>query len=250
MAKEGQEAVAGTSKASPFDLSAFELENCTLEVRYPFALALWDRSGQLWTAVQEKWPDITPTFVEPRKTDFQVGKNRLTVEFELARITTVDPGKSLDQFFLDAKDFIPIVTKHLHVTTFKRVGFRLIYFKEFKDKAEAADAFLALGLVRVPEGKKFEIDVKPINPHYGLRWESEKKGVMLSARTETRQINVEPSPEAARLMKPIHKQIDGMVVDVDYYTVSSVDPAQLDPAEWMRHAAHLVSRDTRYLFGE
>src|SRR5712692_8650488 len=160
------------------DLSSFGLENCTLEIRYPFALALWDKSGQVWKSIQEKWPEITPFHVEPMKTGFQLGKSRLQIEFEQAKIMSVEPERSLDQFSRDAKEFVRLTTQHLQISLYKRVGFRLVYFKEFKDKAEASAAFFSLGLITVPKDKKFEIDEKPINPQYSLRWESDKKGVM------------------------------------------------------------------------
>lgn len=253
MAKDEQSAktaVANPSSAhvGVLDLSSFELENCTLEVRYPFALAIWDQSGQLWKAIQEKWPDIAPIAVDPRKVDFQTGKTRFTVEFEQARITVVEPEKSLEQFFKDSKEFVRLTTHHMQILTFKRVGFRLLYFKEFKDKIDAAKAFFSLGLIRLPEGKKFEIEEQPLNPNYALRWESEKKGVMLSCRVETRTVDITPPPEAARVMKPIHKETSGVVLDIDYYTVAPVEPGQIDAHEWMKHAMHVIARDSRYLF--
>jgi len=252
MAKDEQltkvSTVANALPKASFDLASFELETCTLEIRYPFALTLWDSAGQLWKAVQEKWPDIAPISADPKKTDFQVGKRRLTVEFEQARIIDVEPGKSLEQFSKDSREFVGLITRHLQIPTYKRVGFRLLYFKEFKDKTEAAAQFFSLSLLRLPDGKKFEIDEQPTNPQYALRWESEKKGVMLSCRAETRSVNLEPPPEAVRWMKPIHKETSGIVLDVDYYTVAPVEPGQMDVSEWMRHAIHVIARDSRYLF--
>lgn len=231
-----------------FDLSGFVVENSTLEVRYPFALALWDKSGELWGAVQQKWPNITPVHAEPKRTEFQVGDTRLVAEFEQARITTIKPERSLEQFSRDARDFIKLTTHHLRIDVYKRIGFRLVYFKEFKDKRDAMTAFFSLGLLRIPEGKKFEIDEEPVNPQYSLRWESEKRGVMLNCRAETRVIDVEPPAIARDLVKPVHKESSGIVFDIDYYTVAPVEVGQMDAAEWMKHALHLLSRDTKYVF--
>lgn len=245
-----QAAVGNTVFQTAFDLSSFTLENCTLEIRYPFALALWDRAGQLWKAVQEKWPDISPLFVDPKKTDFKTGNSRLVVEMEQARFTTLSPDRSLEQFFKESKEFIDLTTRYLHIATYKRVGFRLLYFKEFKDKKEAAEAFFSLKLLRKPNGKNFEIEETPTSPHYTLRWESEKKGVLLNFRSETRTIDVDPPPEAAQFMKPFHKEASGIVFDCDYYTVAPVETGQMDTSEWMKHAMHIIGRDSRYLFGE
>jgi hypothetical protein len=241
--------VAGGLAGGSLDLSSFAVETAALEIRYPMALALWDRSGQLWKAVQEKWPEIVPITVDPRKTDFYIGKTRLTVEFEAARISATDPERPLDGFFKDSREFVRLVTQYLDVPVYKRVGFRLVYFKQYKSKADAASAFSSLGLIRLPEGKKFEIPEPPMNPSYGLRWESEKKGAMLQCRTETRIVDIQPPIEAIRYMEPIHREMSGLVVDVDYYTVASVEPGQMDVLEWMRHGMHLIARDSAYLFG-
>src|SRR5207253_7840645 len=131
----------------------------------------------------------------------------------------------------------------------KRVGFRLVYFKEFKDKPEAASTFFSLRLINVPEGKKFEVDQKPVDPQYSLRWESEKKGVLLACRAETRVVDIEPPPEAARVMSPVHKETSGIVFDTDYYTVAPVEAGQFDTAEWIKHALHVIARDSSYIFG-
>jgi hypothetical protein len=242
-------AAADGGSQALFDLSSFALESSTLEIRYPFALNLWDRSGQLWRAAQEKWPEIVPLLAEPKKTDFKNGNARLVVEFEQARFSVVEPERSLEQFFKDSREFIGITTRYLQIATYKRVGFRLLYFKEFKDKKEAAEAFFSLQLLRMPDGRKFEIDGAPINPQYSLRWESEKKGVMLHLRSETRVVDVDPPPEAARFMKPFHKEMSGIVFDCDYYTVAAVEPGQMDTSEWMKHAMHIIARDSRFLFG-
>lgn len=232
------------------DLSSFELESVTLEIRYPFAYSLWDEAGQLWKAIQDNWPDIVPIFVDPKKTDFRRGDTRLTVEMEQARIIELRPEKSLKQFLDDSREFIRMTTRCLQISTYKRVGLRLIYFKEFNDSREAAAAFLPLDLIRVPEGKKFEIDELPKNLQYALRWESDKKGIMLQCRSETRTMNLDVPFEAAHLLKPVHSERHGITLDVDYYTVAPVEPGQMDTSEWVKHAMHLIARDSRYLFGE
>jgi len=209
---------------------------------------MWDKSGQLWKSIQEKWQDLVPVYVEPRKTDFQVGNNRLQVELEQARVISVDPERSLEHFARDARDFIKLTTDHLHISVYKRVGFRLVYFKEFKSRADAAAAVFSLKLLRLPDGKRFEVEEPPVDPMYSLRWESEKKGVFVNVRAEVRKFDVEPSPEAARLMSAVHSETSGVVFDVDYYTVAPVETGQMDVAEWIKHAVHVIARDSKYVF--
>src|ERR1700689_1673259 len=120
------------SSSSHFDLSSFAVDSAALEIRFPMALTIWDRVGHLWRAIQEKWPEITPISSEPNRTDFRAGKTRLTVELEAARIGTIDPERSLEEFSKESRDFVRLITQHLQITTYKRVGFRLVYFKEFR----------------------------------------------------------------------------------------------------------------------
>jgi hypothetical protein len=240
----------GRSSAPPFDLSSFQLEQAVLEIRYPVALALWDESGALWRSVQAKWPEIQLTHAEPVKTAFRIGKNALNVETELARITAVTPERSLEDFSATAKEFLGMATQHLQVSLYKRVGLRLVYFKEFKDKKEAASSFFSLRLIKVPDGKKFEIEDQPIDPQYVLRWESDKKGTLVQCRVETRKTDFEPPPALESLMKPVHHEKSGIVLDVDYYTVSPLEPGQMDISHWVNHGLHVILRDSRYVFGE
>jgi hypothetical protein len=248
--RHANETLNGRAGVPSFDLSSFKLEQGVLEIRYPLALPLWDKSGVVWRSVQGKWPELRLVHAEPMKTAFQVGSTALKIEVELASLTSVNPERSLEEFSVMAKEFFTIATQHLHLSVYKRVGFRLLFFKEFNDKQHASAAFLGLHLIKVPDGKKFEIGDEPIDPQYVLRWESEKKGVMISCRVETRKIEFDPPAPLESLMKAVHEEKSGIVFDVDYYTVAPVEPGQIDMAEWIRHALHVISRDSKYLFGE
>ena len=226
------------------------MDSSTLEIRYPFALALWDKSGLLWQSIQENWPDITLVHAEPTKTSFRLGKTVLIVELEAARITTIEPDRSLDDFAKMARDFVTAAISYLKIPLLKRIGFRTYYSREFKDREEAAAAFFSLGLVKVPKTKKFEAGDFPVNPQYVLRWESEAKGTLVQLRAETRKLDYEPPAELAEFAKPVHSEKNVIVLDVDYYTVGSAEPGQVDIAEWLRHGLHIVHRDTTFIFGD
>jgi hypothetical protein len=247
--QQASESLRVRPTVSSFDLSSFQPEQAVLEIRYPLALGLWDKAGALWTSVQAKWPEAKPTHAQPMKTVFQMGKNALKVEAELASVTSLDPERSLEQFSSMAKDFLAMTTRYLQISLYNRVGLRVVYFKQFHDKKEASASFFALRLVTVPEEKKFEIDDQPIDPHYALRWESDKKGVLLQCRVETRKTEFDPPPALESLIKPIHQEKSGIVFDVDYYTVSPVEPGQMDMSLWVNHAMHIILRDSKYIFG-
>jgi hypothetical protein len=244
----GEASIVPSDRTAPIDLSSFTLEQCSLEARYAVALLLWDRAGALWRSIQDKWPDIHLVTADPTKQAFQTEKTGFVIELQAARITTMDSHKSLTELSGIAREFFKLAAKHLQISLFTRLGLRLIYFKEFKDRETAASAFHSLHLVRVPNNKKFEIEETPVNPQYSLRWESAKKGTLVTCRAETRKTDFDPPIESVRLFTPIHKEVNGIVVDIDYYTVAPVDSGQVDMGEWLSHAQHVVVRDTRYLF--
>lgn len=241
---------ASAAADPPSSLAAFKLEQVTLEIRYPVALELWDRAGAVWRSVQEKWPDVTLIRAEPARTDFRSGKNSFTIELEAARIVASVPDRSLEEFGKDAKMFMAAVMQTLRIDVLKRIGFRLIYFREYQSKEAAASALFSLGLLKVPENRRFEVSETPLLPQYLVRWESEIKGVFLQVRAEGRKLDFDPPPEAAQYIEPVHIEKDGVTFDIDYYTVASVQPSQIDIAEWARHAVHLINRDTKFVFGE
>ena len=233
---------------TPFDLSSFALEQSVLEVRYEVALALWDSAGALWRSIQDRWPEIRLVTADPTKQAFQSGKTGFVIELQAARITNMDSNKPLSELSKIAREFFKLTAMHLQTSLFTRLGLRLIYFKEFKDRASAAAAFHSLGLVKVPDTKKFEIDDPPVNGQYSIRWESAKKGALVVCKAETRKMDFDPPIESTRLLDPIHKEQNGIVVDIDYYTVAPVESGQVDMGEWMNHSLRIITRDTRYLF--
>jgi len=236
------------SDSERWDLSSFRLEQCVLEIRYPLALSLWDSSGAMWRSILEKWPDLKPVTADPMKTNFQRGKTGFIVEARAARVNSIEPEDSVETLSKTAKEFFGLATQYLQISLFERLGLRLIYFKEFKDRRQAASAFHSWGLVRVPDARKFEIEGQPVNPQCSLRWESEKKGVWVQCRAETRKVDYDPPVEAAQTFKPIHTERNGIVLDIDYYTVAPVEVGQVDMAEWAKHAMHVIVRDSGYLF--
>ena len=129
---------------SPLSLSAFKLEQATVEIRYPLALPLWDKAGALWQSMQDKWPDLTNVSAEPAKTVFKRPNANLVVEMEAARLTSTAPGRPLEEFGKDAKEFVNAVIQHLKITGLKRVGFRLVYYRDCGSREKAASAFFFL----------------------------------------------------------------------------------------------------------
>jgi hypothetical protein len=229
-------------------LSSFKLEQTTLEVRYAPALALWDKAGSVWQLIQERWPEITLVTAEPAKTVFRFRNTTFFIELESARLTTFGPEKSLDGFRNDGRQFLAAIVQELRIRLFKRIGFRSVYFREYPNREEAAESFLSLDLVRVPDKKVFEVSDKPIGLQYFARWESDTKGLLVQARAEVRKLDYDPPPELANDVEAIHRERYGVTLDFDYYTAAPVEPAQIDAAEWVKHAVHLINRDTKYIF--
>ena len=56
----------------------FNLSEATLEFRHPFAARHWDRSGEVWSAMMEKYDELKYVSAEPGKVVF-----RLDYRFQL-----------------------------------------------------------------------------------------------------------------------------------------------------------------------
>jgi len=154
----------------------------------------------------------------------------------------------MEEFGKNAKLFVTAVVEQIGIRLFRRVGFRPVYFRQFDSREEAASNLLSLGLLKVPQDKRFEVSETPVDPQYVVRWESEAKGTFLQIRAENRKLDFEPPPDLAQEIEPVHRERSGIAFDIDYYTVAPVEPAQIDASEWVKHAVHLINRDTKFVF--
>jgi len=229
---------------SSFDLNAFQLENAAFEIRYPMALLLWDRSGQLWTECQKKWPELVALHAEPAKTVFRANKNELACELATARIIARFPERPLKEFSEQGPEFLNMVCKHLEVDSLARIGLRLIFFRAHESAEKAAATLLEGNLVRIPVGQYFKATKEPTLPEYAIQFNGNALQTTVRIRAETRRVDFDPPPGPGfDKFVSIHEEQHGIVVDVDHAAIGTMSLKQVLLREWLAQALHVLRRD-------
>jgi hypothetical protein len=229
----------------PLNFSNFKLKQATMEVRFNNAYLLWDHSGLISSDLKSKWADIKLLKAKPNLINFRFeDRYELSVELGKAHLTDLTPTSSLKEFMENADTFMALVADNLVITEFTRLGFRLIYRKKFNDKVEAASSLISTELIKVPNGRHFNIDGKVLMPHYSLVWEGKATAirVILMAKEQKLDLEVPPGLEG---ISPIHSKWGEIVYDIDYYTLKNTSRGQLNIKEWINQAYHLIKRDSK-----
>jgi hypothetical protein len=239
----------GQSPPVTLDLAGFELERAIFEVRYSPAFLLWDRAGQLWTEAREKWPGLEVLRAQPDITVFRVGLNQqMAVELAAARIIVHRPELPLTEFTEASKSFLEIVTRQLGLITLSRVGLRLVFYRAFPNRDSAGSAFLGTGLISLPEGRFFGTEGAPVVGECGLTWETKGVGVRASVGYQHREFKVEAGPDLPEAASKEFKS-DGIVFDIDFYTIATIEVGQLGVGEWVEQHVRALKRDTDGFLG-
>jgi hypothetical protein len=234
---------------SSFDLSDIKLSQATIEIRYPNAYILWDRAGVIWSKASSTWPNMKMGKAKPMVTSFLIdGRYELSVKLDMAHLIDLNPTSSLKDFITNADSFVTLVANTLDIKEFTRIGFRLIYNKRFKDKAEAATSLIAMKMINVPTGKHFNIEGKPLMPSYSVRWEGESMGARVSLLAQDKKIELDVAPGVEEIT-PVHIERSEILYDIDYYTLKNTAIGQLNFKEWISEAYHVIKRDSNAFMG-
>ncbi len=237
------------NKSITMNLSQLKLNQATLEIRYENAYLLWDRAGHIWSNANSTWAKISMMQAKPMITSFIINDRfEMAVKLDRAHFIDMKPSSGLEEFIENTKQFIDLVSKILDISEYERLGFRLIYSKKFNDKVSAADSLISTKLMKVPEGKHFNIEGSILLPQYSLVWEGKSTAIraLLTARDETIDLAVSPGIEE---VSPVHIEKHEFIYDLDYYTLDTVSYGQLNIKEWISQAYHLIKRDSRVFLG-
>lgn len=234
---------------SAIDLSNLKLIQATMEIRFNNAYLIWDRAGLLWSKANSIWPNLKMGNAESMVTGFLVDdRYELAVYLDKAHLKDMQPSSSLKEFITNAELFVNLVIDSLELSEFTRLGFRLSYNKKFKDKTEAANAFISTSILSVPSGKHFNIEGKVFMPKYSLRWEGDSTAVTVSLTAQDKRIDLNVSPGVEEIT-PVHIARSEIVYDIDYFTLKNTKKGQLNVKEWLSQAYHLVKRDSKVFLG-
>ncbi|MCP4202358.1 MAG: hypothetical protein GY769_10545 [bacterium] len=230
-------------------LASFKLERAILELRFPAALTLWDRAGQVWTDAKRRWPDLEARKAEPGETIFRLRNElELSVGLQSLRIVAFFPSRKLKPLVEIAGGFVKPTLETLGVEILDRVGARFLYFQKHPDREHAAEAILATKLMRSPKGSHFGVEGDVAETEYVARIEEATKGVTVRLKVEGRKVDFVPPPNVSEL-KEFHRKEQGIVFDVDCYSTVEMTPSQLDPVEWIEQWNQTVKRGSDLFFG-
>jgi hypothetical protein len=224
-------------------IAEFTVDRIVLEVRYQTALLLWDRSGALWTDLGKKHPSIANRSARPEQTVFGIDRDlQLTVELEKAIIEADEPPANLQQFQAVADDFFQVLADTLQVKVFSRVGCRVIFFKRYKSKNEAADAVGASHHMRLPTGRHLDVDGRIVRTGFVFQMEDDTLGATVRLDSDGRRIEFRP-PFGVKEVPAVDDIQHGVTLDVDWYSHRAVTVGAFRPSEWVNQTMHRIRRD-------
>jgi len=231
----------------PLSISDFKMTSATCEIRYDNAYLIYDRTGQICHDLKASFTGFKVQSPSPSQTIASAKEGSFVIEAAASRFTTKNPDTKLEQFAIFCKQFFDVVSEGLDVKVFTRLGFRVLFRKDFRGLDEAKSAFTALKLTTLKPTKRFGAADEP--NEILLRWEGEDIGTMWRAKAETIKIDAVLPAELEMENSDLRKAFNALVVDVDYYTVAPVERSQWDPKEWIRHSIRTIRRDTDALLG-
>jgi hypothetical protein len=231
-----------------FDLSFFKINQANLQIIYPNSFSLWDNSGKIWDKVKHKYPEMK-SFEDPapNKTTFNIDKNNLfSVAINNLTVGSVFPISNLDNFIEKCLFIYKICLDELHFNLIERLGFRLIYSKEYPSLDEITKLFLDLDLIKFPQKKLFNIDGKMTFYNFHFKWEGETLGCSTQLRAEKNNLILDPP--LGWDLEVIKKEKYLAYYDVDYYTIGNINVNQLDLSTWLELAFRQIKKESETLF--
>jgi hypothetical protein len=226
-------------------ISDFRIFQAAVESRYDDAYLLFDRTGAICRELRIKWPDSKLQEASPAKTICRNGPEAFSLELrQAAHVLSAKPVSDLQQFTENAEWFFSLLQDQLKISTYTRLGFRVVFKREVKSHADASDLFKRTKLLRIPTQKVFGTELNTTDLTYSVRFQSDTLGALVRIATETLHMEFEPPQGSEDFLKPVKQETHFLVYDVDYYTLALVDVAQLRLREWLKQAMHAIRRDS------
>ena len=233
--------------AMSLSLADFKMISAVCELRYESAYLIYDRTGLICHETRSIYPDCNVSSAAPNQTYLQFSEGSFALELTQCRFSTTKPDSSLEKFAGHCKSFFNSVVYNLDVKVFTRVGLRVLLRKEFRDLTEAKAALTSLRLVTLQPVERFGAASEPQEVYF--RWQGPQLGAMVHFRAESGKIDVILPPELEAEKSEIHKSFNGLVLDVDYYTVAPVERSQWDAPTWIPRSIRTVKKEIGNIIG-
>lgn len=226
-------------------LDTLSLDQAVVEFKHPPAYLLWDRAGELWYSLCKRWPALERIDAQPNVTRFKLPPaDELAVEIDRHYFSSSNPARSFDAFEDIAEAFSADVLAVLAPQIFQRVGLRLIYSLQCKDREEASSLAFATGLFSRPSSldKERPFGGRWLVPDIGFRWEGKAVGLTYRLRVEEKkyQITLPPGFPTKSSVKSFNEESISVSVDIDYYTTVVVPRGQMMTKRWINSGYNVI----------
>jgi hypothetical protein len=211
------------------------------ELRYKNAYLIYDHTGRVIEDVRESFTDINVSTSSPQQTSWVTNEGTLTLELGACRFIATRPDKNTEKFATHCKAFFDAVTRHLQIGVFTRIGLRPIFRKEFKTEDESKAALAAMKLANLKPTKRFNSSDNPTEVMF--RWEDSQIGAFVRLKAETMETKLTVPPELRDAVPKIDKKVNGLTLDIDYYTVAPVEREQWNCQEWVSQKLRIIDRE-------
>lgn len=222
-------------------LSDFQLEQRVCEARMPQSFLFWDFSGRFWADIVRRVPDLRVLSANPGHTQFESDDFLLIAEPGLLRATAKGHlGHS--EFQEKATEFFEVAIDLFKIDVFDRLGYRVIYGREYPSMKEASSAFGEFGLLSIPQPSPFGIAEQSSAMDARITWEDENVGATLGVRTERRNFQAVIPWEARDYIKTTNSQKSMLVIDVDRFTKKKLNRDQASLKEWIGTSEKFIKK--------
>ena len=213
------------------------LELCVFELRYNPAFLLWDRVGEVWTAMLHANPQLRVSSVQPNQQTFETKTVQIYLDISMVRVSARGP-KAIGDLNDNMANMLDLVAEKLKLKSFTRAGFRVLRTREFPTAKEA------MSFAGEPDGKSsLDPDVTRVGFLQGSRFETKKFGLNRVFKVEEREINLLiPWDAQARVKVDTIQKKWILQADADYYTIGIVERESFDPKTWARQAVKTIRR--------
>lgn len=230
------------SAMAKLSLSNFQVDSQVCEARMPQNFLFWDLSGRLWTEMARVFPNLKAVNANPAHTEFEEGDFLLVAEPGVLRVTAKGTV-ALDEFLKRAAGFFEVGIEVLGFELFERLGYRIVFLREFPSIRAACEAFADLKVLSLPaEPPPFGIKEPPSALDTRITWESEETGTIMGLRAERRNVEPQIPWELRGQIKATGSERFLLVIDVDRYTRKRMVRDQLSVYEWITTSHKLIRR--------
>lgn len=217
------------------------MSRAVCELRYENAYLIYDLTGHIFHELKDSFTELSVVNAAPDQSSFSSEEGSLILTLNSSRFVSEYPESTLEKFAAHAQRFFEVLCDQLDLKVFTRIGLRVIWKRNFKSHDESKRALAFMKLNSLGPDARFGVPGEPEEVLF--RWEGTQSGAMLRLKAETGKIDVVLPPELEDPNPKIHKAINGLTLDVDYYTVAPVERSQWNASAWIPQSVRIIKKE-------